>query len=109
VTAAPDGWQDTGVAADLPAGTIAAGEAGGVALAVVRHADGWRAFADACTHARCRFTRFGELDGTTLICNCHGAEFDLETGAVTLDPAERPLALLAVRVVDGRVQVFLDE
>jgi nitrite reductase/ring-hydroxylating ferredoxin subunit len=109
VTAAPEGWQDTGVAADLPAGTIAPGEAGGVALAVVRHADGWRAFADACPHARCRFTRFGELDGTTLICNCHGAEFDLETGAVTLDPAERPLALLAVRVVDGRVQVFLDE
>lgn len=74
-------------------------------LAVIRAAGTWYAVADECTHADCPFSVDGEVDGTTLICNCHGSEFDLRTGAVLIGPADRTLRVAAVRVVDGRVEV----
>lgn len=101
------GWHDTGVAADLEPGVIAGAEIGDAELAIVRTEDGWRAFADTCTHAQCPFTEFGEVEDGVLICNCHGAEFNLATGAVLEEPAEDPLALLEVRESGGRLEVRL--
>jgi nitrite reductase/ring-hydroxylating ferredoxin subunit len=46
------------------------------------------------------------VDGV-LICNCHGAEFALETGAVIEGPADGPLETYAVRVVEGAVEVLV--
>lgn len=104
----PDlGWHDTGVAADLEPGVIASTEVGETGLAVLRFEGGWRAFADSCTHAQCPFTEFGEVEDGVLICNCHGAEFDLATGAVLEDPAEEPLVLLETREAEGSIQVRL--
>jgi nitrite reductase/ring-hydroxylating ferredoxin subunit len=85
------------IAPDTPVGTILSAELAGTALVLVRHAKGWSAAPDACPHAACALSRMGEVvDGTILVCNCHGAEFDLVTGAVLLDPAEAPLQLLDV-------------
>jgi len=85
------------IAPDTPVGTILTAELGGMALVVVRHAKGWTAAPDTCPHAACSLSRMGEVvEGTILVCNCHGAEFDLVTGAVLLDPAETPLQLLDV-------------
>jgi len=85
------------VAPDTPVGTILSTDLAGLALVVMRHAKGWSAAPDTCPHAACSLSRMGEVvDGTTLVCNCHGAEFDLVTGAVLLDPAETPLQLLDV-------------
>ena len=85
------------IAPDTPVGTILSAELGGTALVLVRHAKGWSAAPDTCPHAACSLSRMGEVvDGTILVCNCHGAEFDLVTGAVLLDPAEAPLQLLDV-------------
>jgi nitrite reductase/ring-hydroxylating ferredoxin subunit len=47
----------------------------------------------------------GLLVGTTLMCQCHGSRFDIETGAVVDGPATTPLSLHAVQEVDGDVQV----
>lgn len=87
-----------------PEGTILEVEVGGVALALIRHADGWVATDRDCPHARCSLVRDGEVvDGSTLVCNCHGSEFDLRTGEVLLDPADRPLDLRPVEPsADGR-------
>ncbi|MDF3302000.1 Rieske (2Fe-2S) protein [Streptomyces tropicalis] len=59
-----------------------------------------KAFSTICTHARCPINK---LQGTTLICPCHGSEFDATTGAVVRDPANQPLQELAVRVRGGRI------
>ena len=72
-----------------PPGTIAAVDLLGSRFAVARHAEGWSMFADRCPHAGCSFADDGGeiADGTTLVCACHGSEFDLRTGEVLLGPA----------------------
>jgi nitrite reductase/ring-hydroxylating ferredoxin subunit len=86
------------VDAATPEGTILPADLGGVELALIRHAGGWAVVDRYCPHARCSLVRDGEVvDGSVLVCNCHGSEFDLRTGEVLLDPAERPLQLRRVR------------
>jgi nitrite reductase/ring-hydroxylating ferredoxin subunit len=89
------------VDAATPEGTILPAECGGEELALIRHARGWTVIDRYCPHARCSLVRDGEVvDGSVLICNCHGSEFDLLTGEVLLDPADRPLQLRPVRPSD---------
>ncbi len=84
-----------------PEGTILGTELAGVELALIRHAGGWAAVDRHCPHAHCSFVRDGEVvDGSVLVCNCHGSEFDLRTGDVLMDPADRPLLLRRVRPSD---------
>lgn len=101
-----EGWLRTDLLAEAVAdGEIVRCEIEGTPVAVARLAEGWAAFADCCTHSACPFSQFGEIDGTTLICNCHGAEFDLTSGAVILDPAVDPLPMFDTSVRDGWVAV----
>lgn len=73
---------------------------------VVAAADGtWYAVEDRCSHAGCAFSEDADLAGADIVCNCHGSEFDLRTGAVRRGPAERPIRTFAVRLVDGRLEV----
>lgn len=88
--------------ASMPDGALVPVQVDGVSYVVAHHALGWCMFRDECTHARCRFSDNGEIvDGTVLVCNCHGAEFDLVTGEVLELPAEIPLDVCALRV-DGK-------
>jgi len=94
-----------GIDPDAAVGTIVAATVDGEAAAVVRHAHGWVLVADWCTHAQCRFTDDGEVvDGTTLVCNCHGSEFDLRTGEVLVGPAETALEVQALVVESGTLR-----
>lgn len=47
----------------------------------------------------------GQLDGTMLMCQCHGSQFDITTGAVTRGPATTGLHLHEAHDADGRIQV----
>ena len=47
-----------------------------------------RAFLTKCTHAGCRI---GLGTATTLQCNCHGSQFDAETGKPLKGPAIKSL------------------
>lgn len=97
------------VDAAAPPGTILAAEVHGVELALVRHAAGWAVVDRYCPHARCSLVRDGEVvDGSVLVCNCHGSEFDLLTGEVLLDPAEHPLRLRPVRPGDGGSHLIVE-
>jgi nitrite reductase/ring-hydroxylating ferredoxin subunit len=97
------------VDAGAPEGTILAADAAGVALALIRHAHGWAATDLDCPHAGCSLARDGEVvDGSVLICNCHGSEFDLRTGAVLLDPADRPLRLRPVQPSADGSRLMID-
>ncbi|MEO5705128.1 MAG: Rieske (2Fe-2S) protein [Candidatus Limnocylindrales bacterium] len=75
---------------------------------VVATVDGtWYSVEDRCTHAGCAFSEDADLDGSDIVCNCHGSEFDIRTGAVLRGPAERPVRSIAVRVVGDEVEVDL--
>ncbi|MEX0985496.1 MAG: Rieske (2Fe-2S) protein [Actinomycetota bacterium] len=86
-----------------PVGTIAGAEVEGTTFAIVHHAQGWVAFEDRCPHARCSFVDDGGevADGSTLLCACHGSEFDLRDGAVLEGPATRGLEVITLQA-DGR-------
>lgn len=99
-------WTDAG--ADRPedppgSHRTASTPAGDVLLA--RLPEGWVAVADACTHAGCPFSTDGSVEETVVVCDCHGSEFDLRTGAVLRGPAREPVAVYPVRVRDGRLEV----
>ncbi|MFE2281165.1 Rieske (2Fe-2S) protein [Streptomyces sp. NPDC059454] len=57
-----------------------------------------KAYDTLCTHAGCPINK---LEGTKLICPCHGSEFDATTGKVLREPAVAPLKALAIEVKNG--------
>ena len=64
------------------------------------------AFDDLCTcpGSSCPLSG-GLLTRTTIMCQCHGSEFDVTTGAVVSGPASRPLTVYAVRVTEGSIRI----
>jgi nitrite reductase/ring-hydroxylating ferredoxin subunit len=48
------------------------------------------------------------MEEGTIICYCHGSTFDLRSGAVLQGPAEEPLTMFDVRIVDGDLQLLLE-
>jgi 3-phenylpropionate/trans-cinnamate dioxygenase ferredoxin subunit len=61
-----------------------------------------------CTHEEFPL-EFGQVEGSTLRCTYHGAEFDLTSGKVLCLPATEPLCTYAVRVEDDDVYVELPD
>jgi nitrite reductase/ring-hydroxylating ferredoxin subunit len=79
----------------------------GIEVALARLPDGsWSAFGNDCTHEECPLAE-GDLEGERIVCYCHGSTFDVRSGTVLEGPAEEPLTLFDVRVVDGDLQVLL--
>jgi nitrite reductase/ring-hydroxylating ferredoxin subunit len=75
-------------------------------LALVHHRSGVSAVVDACPHTGCAFSEDGEVDGDILICNCHGAEFELPSGRVRADgPTDEDLVVRPVGEGPGDVLV----
>ena len=62
------------------------------------------AFDDLCPHEACPLSS-GLLTGTTLMCQCHGSQFDVTNGAVLRGPATEPLTTYEVREENGEIQV----
>ena len=75
-------------------------------ISVARAAGQLYAFDDLCTCAdnSCPLSG-GLLTGTTIMCQCHGSEFDVATGAVISGPAPRPLNVYEVQVADASVRI----
>jgi nitrite reductase/ring-hydroxylating ferredoxin subunit len=75
-------------------------------ISVTRIDDRLYAFGDLCTCAeeRCPLSG-GLLDGTTIMCQCHGSRYDITTGGVLDGPATVPLTTYAVQEVDGDLQL----
>ncbi len=92
-------------AADVKSGELAAFDVEGLRIAVA-NADG-RFFAidDTCTHEECSLAEEGTLDGTVVTCGCHGAQFDVTTGAVLAPPAFEPVKVYPLRIVEGQLVV----
>lgn len=80
---------------------------GGRDIVIAAVAGTWYGVEDRCSHAGCAFSEDGQLHGADLICDCHGSEFDVRTGAVRRGPAERPIRIFPVRLVGDRLEVDL--
>lgn len=57
----------------------------------------FKAFTAVCTHQGCIVS---DVNGPTIVCNCHGSSFNAADGSVAGGPAGRPLREVAI-TVDG--------
>ena len=57
-----------------------------------------------CTDVTCPLSG-GLLAGTTIMCQCHGSEFDITTGAVISGPAHQSLGVYEVQLIDGSIRI----
>jgi 3-phenylpropionate/trans-cinnamate dioxygenase ferredoxin component len=75
-------------------------------ISVARVGGRLHAFDDLCLCAEpaCPLSG-GLLEGTTLMCQCHGSKFDLTTGAVVQGPATQALRTYEVEEMDGEVRI----
>jgi 3-phenylpropionate/trans-cinnamate dioxygenase ferredoxin subunit len=91
-------------ASDIRRGTLALIEINGTRITVANVDGTYYAFDDTCTHEQCSLAE-GDLEGTKVICMCHGAEFDVKTGNVLAPPAKLPLKVYPVRVSDDVLHI----
>ena len=99
-------WHEIGPAGDAPPGALRQVDVEDTLVCVGRTADGWVAFGDTCPHEECPLSD-GELDGTVVVCPCHGSEFDIRTGDVLSPPALDPLTIYEAREEAGALLVRL--
>lgn len=76
----------------------------GQALNVAKVDGSFYAFDDVCTHKHCSLNE-GFLDGKEIECPCHGAKFDVTSGAVTNLPAVVPLKTYPLKVENDSLYV----
>ncbi|MGH7108645.1 MAG: Rieske (2Fe-2S) protein [Acetobacteraceae bacterium] len=92
---------------ELPPGRMCCVTVAGREVLICRSRDGVFAVDNICTHALARMNE-GRLRGTRVICPLHGASFDVRDGRVLGAPASRPLSSYPVRVVEGMIEVALE-
>ncbi len=66
------------------------------------------AFNDNCTHISGALNE-GDLEGTTITCPWHGAQFDISTGKVLRGPARQDLMTYPVKIEDGSIMISLPD
>ena len=91
--------------ADIKPGELAAFDVDGVRVAVANANGRFFAFDDTCTHEQCSLAQEGTLDGTVVTCGCHGAQFDVVTGAVLAPPATEPVKAYPLRIEENSVVI----
>lgn len=96
-----------GKVGDIEDGELAAFEVEGVPVAVANVEGLFYAFDDTCTHRACSLSE-GDVEGTRVICPCHGGEFDMETGEAAGGPVTEPIQVYETRVVDDTIEVLVD-
>jgi len=89
---------------DLGEGEMRAFDVGGARIAVARVEGTFYAFGDTCTHMGCSLAG-GDLEETTVICPCHGSEFDVSSGAVLQGPARKPVETYRTRTGSGGLEI----
>lgn len=100
------GYLDVAASGDVGEGEAKAFAVGAVEIAVARVSGALHAFSDICTHRGCNLAMGGEVEGTTISCECHGSVFSIFTGAVENLPATVPIAIYEVRETEaGRIEV----
>src|SRR5215210_3064008 len=89
---------------DLKEGEMRVFDVRGTQIAVANVAGKFYAFGDTCTHRQCSLAE-GDLEETTVICPCHGSEFDVTSGEVLRGPAREPVGAYEVRVEGDSLEI----
>jgi 3-phenylpropionate/trans-cinnamate dioxygenase ferredoxin subunit len=89
---------------ELGEGEMRAFEVRAAKIAVANVAGTFYAFDDTCTHLKCSLAE-GDLEEATVICPCHGSEFDVTNGAVLQGPAREPVETYETRIEGGSLEV----
>jgi Rieske Fe-S protein len=98
--AAPGAGAALGPASDVPVG--GAHVYPDQAVIVTQPTAGtYRGFSTKCPHQGCAVSR---IEGTSLVCPCHGSAFALD-GSVTHGPAQKGLTAQPVAVTAGQITV----
>lgn len=97
-------WTSVAPVNELPPGARRVVNVDGAAVAVFNLGGRYYAVEDVCTHDGGELAS-GKLEGEAIVCPRHGARFSIKTGEVLSPPAYESLAVMAVRVADGLVQV----
>ncbi len=79
-------------------------------IAIFNVSDKYYAIEDVCTHDGNTLTEDEKgnevpLEGFTIACPRHGAQFDIRDGKVLRAPALVDVPWFAVRVIDGNIEV----
>ena len=98
-------WITVGSADEVPEGEATPFAVGDAEIAVARSNGTLYAFSDICTHRGCNLANGGEVEGSTIECECHGSVFDITTGEVVSPPARDPLPVYPVREEGGSLQI----
>ncbi len=93
-----------GAADGLTEGGMVVIELGGVEVLVTRSDGAVYALDNECSHRGCNLSD-GEVSGYEVACPCHGAIFDLRSGAVLDGPAPTAQRIYMVREVNGSLEV----
>jgi nitrite reductase/ring-hydroxylating ferredoxin subunit/uncharacterized membrane protein len=92
--------------AELQPDTPTKAEAQGVPIVLVKTAGQVYALDDTCVHAGCSLAG-GRLEGLSVVCPCHGSQYDLRDGSVMNGPATIAQPHYEVRIQDGMIEVKL--
>jgi nitrite reductase/ring-hydroxylating ferredoxin subunit len=79
-------------------------EAGGKQICVANVGGRFYAIGNRCTHMGCLLSD-GRLRGERVTCICHGSTFNVVTGAVVKEPAEKSEPAYGVKVEKDEVLV----
>ena len=102
-------WIEAARLADLPPGEKSGVRVGGLEIALFNVEGRIFAIEDHCPHFGAPLSEVGHVRGCDVICVLHGARFDLETGRVLADPAERDIETYDTRLEGDRVLVAIEE
>lgn len=98
-------WITVGKTDEIAEDEATAFDVNGQEIAVARVDGVLRAFSDICTHRQCNLSLGGEIEGTTIECECHGSVFDMVTGEVVEGPATEPIATFPVADEGGDLKI----
>lgn len=98
-------WVDVAPLNEFPPGSVRSVEVDGAQVAVFNLDGTCYAIEDVCTHDGGVLTG-GDVEDDVVVCPRHGARFCIRTGKVLGPPAYEDVAVFAVRVEAGVVQVM---
>ncbi|MBA3779390.1 MAG: non-heme iron oxygenase ferredoxin subunit [Chloroflexi bacterium] len=99
---------DVAGVAEVPLGTMLMVQVDGADIVLINHEGTIRAMQGICPHEYFELDK-GFITGDSITCALHLSRFDLATGEALDPPAELPLAMYPVTVVEGRVLIELPE
>jgi nitrite reductase/ring-hydroxylating ferredoxin subunit len=99
-----DDFIDVGAEGELAEGTMKGVDVGPDRVLIARVGGRLCAIGGLCSH-QIAHLEDGVLEGTRVLCPRHGAAFDLLSGEPLTAPADMPVAVFDVQVVDGRLRV----